>query len=137
MTSPVYALRRNRGFSLIELMVVVVIIGLLAGIGYPAYQQHVVKGKRVAAQAQMMDIANRQQQVMLANRTYASKAELLAAGFSLPNDVAAVYDWDVSVTSSTPPGFTITFTPVAGRSQASDGALTLTSEGVKTPAGKW
>ncbi len=129
--------RRQGGFTLIELMVVVVIMGLLAAIGYPAYTQHVVKSKRSAAQALMMDLADREQQFMLANRTFASKSDLTTAGFSMPDNLSAVYDWDVSTSNGTPPGFTITFTPVSGGSQASDGALSLTSDGVKSPAGKW
>ena len=129
--------RKQGGFTLIELMVVVVVIGLLAAIGYPAYQQYVVKGKRAAAQALMMDLADREQQFMLANRAYASKADITGTGFSLPTNLAAVYDWDISTSNGTPPAFTITFTPVAGSGQASDGALSLTSEGVKTPDGKW
>lgn len=130
-------LRRMAGFSLIELMVVVVIVGILAAVGIPSYQQYVVKGKRAAAQAQMMEIANREQQILLANRAYASKSELETAGYSLPGELARVYTWDVTVATGTPPTFTVTFTPVSGASQASDGTLTLTSEGVKSPADKW
>ena len=51
--------------------------------------------------------------------------------------MSRVYSWDVAVSAGTPPGFTITFTPVSGGSQAADGALTLNSEGVKSPADKW
>jgi type IV pilus assembly protein PilE len=138
MTDTGLSLRRTHsGFSLIEMMVVVVIMGLIAGIGYPMYTQHVVKGKRVAAQAQMMELADREQQYMLANRTFAAKSDLTAAGYSLPSSLSSVYDWDVTVATGTPPSFTISFTPVTSSSQANDGTLSLTSEGVKSPADKW
>lgn len=125
----------SRGFTLIELMVALVVVAILATLAYPSYQQYIVRGKRSAAQAQMMDIANRQQQFLLANRAFASKSDLVAAGYSLPSEVSESYGYDIVVGGGTPPTFTITFTPSG--SQASDGALTLSSDGSKTPAGKW
>lgn len=127
--------RKARGFTLIELMIAVAIVAILAAIALPSYQSYIIRGHRVAAQAQMMDIANREQQYFLANRSYANKATLESNGFSLPSEVSAKYTYDVTVGSGTVPSFTITFTPTG--SQASDGALSLNSEGVKTPAGKW
>jgi type IV pilus assembly protein PilE len=133
--------RRQRGFTLIELMIVVVIIGILAGIAYPSYQQYVIRGKRSEAQAQMMAIANLQQQYLLANRSYATKAQL---GYSLSTSVTQNYTdtiqrcpGDTGCPASAVPSFTITFTPTSSSSQASDGILTLNSEGVKSPPGKW
>lgn len=127
---------RSRGFTLIELMVVAAIIAILAAIAYPSYQQYVIRGKRSAAQAQMMDIANREQQYLLANRAYADKTALEAGGYALPSDVSGNYSYSISVSNSaTPPTFTITFT--ATGSQASDGNLTLDSAGNKTPTAKW
>lgn len=123
------------GFTLIELMVVVVIIAILAMIALPSYRQYVIRSNRTAAQSQMMDIANRQQQFLLANRTYASKTVLEASGFALPTEVSRNYSYDVAVGTDTVPSFTITFTAI--NSQASDGNLTLTNTGVKTPADKW
>lgn len=123
------------GFTLIELMIAVAIIGILAAIVLPNYQQYVIRANRSAAQAQMMDIANRQQQFLLANRSYASKTTLESSGYSLPSDVSAKYSYDITLGSGTVPSYTITFTPIG--SQAADGALTLTSEGVKGPPGKW
>lgn len=126
---------RSRGFTLIELMVVAAIVAILAAIAYPSYQQYIIRGKRSAAQAQMMDIANREQQYLLANRAYADKTALEAGGYSLPSEVSGSYGYDITVGTGTPPTFTITFT--ATGSQASDGDLTLKSDGTKTPSTKW
>lgn len=126
---------KQRGFTLIELMVAVMIVGILAAIVYPSYTQYVVKANRVAAQAQMMDIANRQQQFLLANRSYVSKIELESSGYSLPADVSARYSYAISLGTGAVPSYTITFTPSGA--QTDDGILTINNEGVKTPAAKW
>lgn len=126
---------KQEAFTLIELMVTVVIVGILAMIAFPSYQQYLIRGNRSAAQAQMMDIANRQQQFLLANRAYASKTALESSGYVLPSDVSGKYGYAITIDTGTPPSFTITFTPTG--SQASDGDLTLDSAGNKTPDGKW
>jgi len=124
--------RRAGGFTLIELMVVVTIIAILAAIALPNYRQYVIRGHRSAAQSQMMDIANREQQFLLMNRAYADKATLEANGYQLPQEVSEKYDWDVVPVGTF---FTITLTPKGA--QASDGTLTLDSAGNKTPVEKW
>lgn len=127
----------QHGFTLIELMITVAIVGLLAAVAYPSYTRYVIKAHRSAAQAQMLDIANRQQQFLLSNRAYATKAALTSSGYVLPSDVGARYGYDITVGTGTVPSYVITLTPVAGSSQVSDGVLTLNSEGVKAPAEKW
>lgn len=126
---------RQAGFSLIELMIVVAVVAILASVAYPSYTQYTVRTNRAAAKAQMLDIANRQQQFLLSNRAYASKTALEASGYRLPAEVGARYDYDIAVGTGTVPSYTITFSPKGG--QAGDGTLTLNSEGVKTPPGKW
>jgi type IV pilus assembly protein PilE len=127
--------KQQFGFTLTEVVVTVLIVSILAAVALPSYRKQAMRGDRAAAQAQMMDIANREQQFLLANRSYASKTTLEASGYSLPNEVAAKYTYSIAVGTGTVPSFTITFTPQG--SQTSDGALTLDNQGVKTPADKW
>lgn len=128
---------RQNGFTLIELMIAVAVIGILAAIAYPSYTQYVIRGHRAAAQSEMMDIANRQQQFFMANRSYATT--LAAMSYTLPAAVGAKYTPAMNANNAaTPPNFTITFT--ATGTQASDGDLVLNSVGLKTRGGdpaKW
>lgn len=128
-------MHKQRGFTLIELVITVAVIGILAAIALPSYQQYVIRSKRSAAQAQMMDIANRQQQYMLANRSYADKTALQAGGYSLPAEVSSGYDYSITLGTGAVPSFLVTFTPKG--SQASDAILTLNNEGLKSPPEKW
>jgi type IV pilus assembly protein PilE len=127
-----------QGFTLIELLVTVAIIGILAAIAIPAYTNYIIRGKRSAAESEMMNIASREQQYLMANRTYADKATLEANAYAPPSNVSDNYTYDIAVTAATnttAPSYIITFTPTG--SQASDGELKLNSDGTKTPDGKW
>jgi len=131
-----YSYQMQRGFTLVELMVALAIIGILASIALPSYQQYVIRGNRAAAQAEMLDIASRQQQFMLADREYADLGKINTSGYAMPTEVSDKYTLSIDVNNAaTPPLFTVTMTPKG--SQAEDGALTLNSAGVKSPAGKW
>lgn len=125
----------QRGFTLIELMIVIVIVAILVAVALPAYQNQVIRGNRAAAQAVMLDIANRQQQRFLSDRSYADKAALESSGFSLDPDVARNYTYSITLGAGTVPSYVVTFT-ATGR-QAEDGNLTLNEQGVGTPADKW
>ena len=135
-------MRGARGFTLTELMITVAVVAILVAVGYPTYQGQVRKGSRAAAQAAMLQIADKQAQYMLDARSYAVGPTALAdLSVALQPDVTSRYT--VSVTSaagddvpSTPPTYTIRATPIAGTVQESDGVLTLTHTGAKTRDGK-
>jgi type IV pilus assembly protein PilE len=132
------AARSNRGFTLIELMIAVAILGVLAAIAFPAYQSQVRKGNRAAAQGAMMDIANKQQFYLSSQRQYASSLSDFP-GYVLPAEVSRFYTVTLAADNAgTPPTFTITATPTGA--QVDDGVLTLDSTGTKMRAGdatKW
>lgn len=126
------SVRRARGFSLLELMTVLVIIGVLSAIAWPSYQNYVIRGNRAAAQTFMMTVASRQEQYLLSNRSYA--ATTAALSLTAPPETTGRYDFAV-----TNPGGATTYlvTATAIGNQLSDGDLTLSSDGTKTPADKW
>ncbi len=126
------ARRAARGFTLIELMITVAIVGILAAIAYPSYQNSIRKGRRAAAQEFLLDVAQREQQYFLDNRSYGSLTDL---GMTASDEVSEYYTVVSTPVAGPPPSFTATATPKG--SQVSDGALTINSKGQKTPADKW
>lgn len=134
-------MKRIKGFSLIELMIAVVIVGILAAVAIPSYQNYVIKANRAAAQAFMMDVASREKQYLLDARAYAPD---LATLYNVASDAEAVppevlrhYSGCCSiVVGAAPPSFTVTATPTSSQ-QTADGELMLNSSGAKTPADKW
>lgn len=130
-------MRYQRGFTLIELMIVVVIVGLLAVIAVPSYRQHVIKSNRAAAEGFMLKAANQQEQYMLDARQYATS--LAALNLTAPAEVSRNYAVTVSANNAaTPPSYTITATPNNASVDPTCGTLTLDQLGAKTPAaGCW
>lgn len=128
--------RRPSGFTLIELMIAVAIVGILAAIAYPSYQEQVRKGRRADAMAQMVTLAQAYERYYTSNNTYVGFwATVPTAQRNSPTQGTAYYVLDA--TTETRTAFTITATRQSAGGQSSDrcGNLTLTHAGTKGVVG--
>lgn len=131
--------KKENGFTLIELMIVVAIIGILAGIAYPSYQDSVRKSRRSDATGALLGLANAMERHFTETNSY-----LGAAGTSgTPADTGAprIYStqspidggtkyYDLTINAATASTYTLQATPIGG--QASDGILQVTQTGQRS-----
>lgn len=136
MSTRLRTFRRAAGFTLLELMIAVAIIGILAAIAVPNYRNYLIKANRSAAQQFMLSISNVQEQYLLDNRAYADTIGAGGLGMTAPDDLSGKYTIAISGGgTASPTSYEIIAT--ATGSQAADGNLTLDNTGAKTPVEKW
>lgn len=127
---PSKTLAGARGFTLVELMIVVAIVAILAVVAFPSYQDSVRKSNRAAAESYLMDLAQRQQQYLNDARSFATTAAAL--GTSTPSTVSPYYTVTITVAAGSPPSYSLAAAPIGTQVSDSCGTLTLTSAGAKT-----
>lgn len=126
------ASKSNRGFSLLEVMIVVVIVGILASIAYPSYREHVLRGNRVEGQALLMEAAARQERFYAQNNSYVTSDTNRSQLNVGESKYAKYYTLSVGQTANDG-GYTLTATQQFGDSAC--GNLTLNARGEKGRTG--
>jgi type IV pilus assembly protein PilE len=132
MTHKRIGITNGRGFTLMELLIVMLVLGILAAIAIPNYSEYVLRSHRSAAQAFIADVASRQVQFYLNRRAYATTvAELSMAA---PADLTPRYTIEIATVPGPPATFTVTATPTGPQATDRCGAMTVDSTGARGAA---
>jgi type IV pilus assembly protein PilE len=141
----------NRGFSLIELMIVMMIVAILAGVAYPSYQESVRKAKRAEGRAALMQLMQQQERFYSQRSSYIAFSsssvdtnEKQFRWYSGETEKKSAYEINGRACAGDSIDNCIILTATAGTSKVDSnytdlkcGALTLSSTGRKSPDGCW
>lgn len=132
----------GRGYTLIELMIVVLVIALLAALAYPSYLEQARKTRRSEAKAFLIDAAAKLEQYWGNNKKFpddgSGVGDMTKLGYAAASNVPTPEGWYNVSLAATPTTYTLTATPQ--KDQAKDkkcGNFTLNNLGVKDVSGTW
>ena len=128
------------GMTLLELMAVVMVIGVLGVVALPSYRQYVMRAQRTEAKSALLQLATNQERFYLANRTYGTVAQLIAANLLPANARSEKGTYDLTIAAPTANGYTATATPgvngtVDMTADVQCTSFSITAQGVRTATG--
>lgn len=122
---------KKAGFTLLEVMITVAIIGILSAIAIPQYGDYTKKARRADAMAALSDVYIKEQQYLLTQRAYSTSVSDL--GVVVSPSLTAFYGIAITVdTTVTPPTFVAAATPSGDQTADICGTLGITQDGTKT-----
>ncbi|MGN6707561.1 type IV pilin protein [Rhodanobacter lindaniclasticus] len=125
-----WAMGHMRGFTLLELMIVVVIIAVLAAIAIPTYGRYAFRAHRADGQELLLRVATAQERYYATANAYGGLTDI---GFTNPAPSEKGFYSVTVVASSSSQAFVATATPVGGQANDLCGPLTIDNAGNKTP----
>ena len=122
----------NKGFTLIEVMIVVVIIAILVAIAYPSYTQYRIRTNRSDVQKELLNIAQQMSAYKVAIGTYAgTNVNTIYGSTAYPQGSAAIYDLTFDPVTTTASEWVLIAKPKSATIQAGNGWICLNDQGQK------